>query len=74
MFSGIIDGMNRKSLEKKIGKLESEAEQMINDYKEFYPKMSQFLVKTITESGQGSGKTQNSSLSFIWPVLRFGEP
>ena len=47
---------------------------MINDYKDFYPKMSKFLVKTITESGQGSGKPKNSPLSFIWPVLRFGEP
>ena len=59
MCSGIIDGMDPKSLEIKIVKSESEAEQMINDLKDFYPKMSQFLVKAITESGQSSGKHQN---------------
>jgi len=46
--------MGPKSLGIKIGKSESEAEQMMNDFKDSYPKMAQFLVKTITESGQGS--------------------
>ena len=48
--------MGPKSLGIKIGKSESEAEQMMNDFKDSYPKMAQFLVKTITESGQGSKK------------------
>ena len=54
MCYGIIYGMGPKSLGIKIGKSESEAEQMMNDFKNSYPKMAQFLVKTITESGQGS--------------------
>ena len=66
--------MGPKSLGIKIGKSESEAEQMMNDFKDSYPKMAQFLVKTITESGQGSKKSLNSALSFIRPVLLFGEP
>ena len=54
MCYGIIYGMGPKSLGIKIGKSESEAEKMMNDFKDSYPKMAQFLVKTITESGQGS--------------------
>ena len=69
MCDGIIDGMDPKSLEIKIGKSESEAEQMMNDFKDSYPKMAQFLVKTITESGQGSKKSPNSALSFKRPLL-----
>ena len=69
MCYGIIYGMGPKSLGIKIGKSESEAEQMMNDFKDSYPKMAQFLVKTITESGQGSKKSLNSALSFIRPVL-----
>ena len=57
MCYGIIYGMGPKSLGIKIGKSESEAEKMMNDFKDSYPKMAQFLVKTITESGQGSTDT-----------------
>ena len=37
--------MESKSLEIKIGKSESEAEQMINDLKDFYQKIHNFLSK-----------------------------
>ena len=67
MCYGIIYGMGPKSLGIKIGKSESEAEKMMNDFKDSYPKMAQFLVKTITESGQGPRKFSTRSDQDGWP-------